>query len=657
MAQNKTLSAILLISILGLVVYANSLLGEFVWDDIYLVKNNQLIQTWTNLPQIFAKDIGSGASISYYFYRPLQIFTYMLDYSCWDLNTIGYHLTNIILHILAALCIYWLITILFSDRRLSLLTALFFVVHPIHTEAVTYISGRTDPLGSLFVLLAFIFYIKYNQKQTIGSYLAVILCYLLSLLSRENSLILPLLLLLCYHFVLKKRVNWLLLAPQFILAFIYIGLRLTILKHTTILGNEPPPTLLLERLPGIFRALTNYCKMLFFPYPLHMEHGMQTYSFAQPRIIIGILLFVFLFFLAWKYRNSFQLITFSIIWFFTALLPVSNLYPINAYMAEHWLYLPSLGFFLLLAKGLSSCYRRVRWRDPAMILTVFLITFFSLLTIRQNTTWKNPLTFFEYTRRYAPTSWRVQDNLGIIYSKEERHEEAIDAFTKAVYHNSDHIDGYYNLGNELKKTGKLEDAAQFYFMTLEKDPDFIEAYVNLGNIYNKTGNSQEAIKNYQQALQLDPESVEALFNLGNAYISERNAPAAISTFHKVIELDPEYTAAYNNLGNLYKITGEYDAAVSFFQQALAVDPSYSKTYYNLGNLYSDYGKKKEAIDSLRKAVEIDPEYTMACYKLSRLYFEKGNYKQAIEYADRAAELGYINPPYLMQLKPHRVDTD
>lgn len=153
-AKNKVvLLSIALIIILGFIAYGNSLNGKFIWDDFNLVRDNRHIRNSSNITGIFTQDIGAGAAEKYNFYRPLQMFTYMIDYSLWKLNVKGYHLTNTILHILAALVIYWLIDILFRDNLLSLFTSLFFVACPIHSEAVSYISGRADSLVTLFMLL------------------------------------------------------------------------------------------------------------------------------------------------------------------------------------------------------------------------------------------------------------------------------------------------------------------------------------------------------------------------------------------------------------------------------------------------------------------------------------------------------------------------
>jgi len=129
-------ASIALIILLGFAVYANSLTGQFVWDDDHLIKNNVSIRSFTYLPEIFTGHKGVGAGEEWNFYRPFQIFTYMVDYHFWGFNVVGYHLTNIVLHILVALNLYWLLFVLFKDRLLSFFTSMFYVVHPLHTVVV-----------------------------------------------------------------------------------------------------------------------------------------------------------------------------------------------------------------------------------------------------------------------------------------------------------------------------------------------------------------------------------------------------------------------------------------------------------------------------------------------------------------------------------------
>ena len=156
----SSLLPLILITVLGFAVYGNAINGAFLWDDQLLIKDNQYIRDYSYLGQIFSSDTEAGAGEQSGFWRPIQIFTYTIEYSLWQLNASGYHLTNIILHILVALSVFWLVNILFDNQRLALFTGLLFVAHPIHTGAVAYISGRADSLAALFMLLCFVFYSK-----------------------------------------------------------------------------------------------------------------------------------------------------------------------------------------------------------------------------------------------------------------------------------------------------------------------------------------------------------------------------------------------------------------------------------------------------------------------------------------------------------------
>ena len=180
--MKTTLTSIFLIIILGFIVYSNSLDGKFVTDDFALVKDNIYIKDRAHLPKIFSKDIKIEGEKKYYYYRPVPLVTYMIDYSLWRLDVRGYHFSNTLFHILVALAIYWLMHVFFKDNILSLLTSILFIVHPIHTEAVAYISGRADLLAVLFMLLSFIFYVKYLDSKNIKTYILMSASYLSAIL-------------------------------------------------------------------------------------------------------------------------------------------------------------------------------------------------------------------------------------------------------------------------------------------------------------------------------------------------------------------------------------------------------------------------------------------------------------------------------------------
>lgn len=467
-----------IIALPAFIIYGNSGRNEFIWDDYGLVRDNILIRNWTNIPAIFSKCSAiSQTGLQAVLYRPMQIFTYMIDYSLWGIKVNGYHLTNVLLHIIASLCIYWFINILFNNKSLSVLTSVLFVLHPVHTEVVSYISGRADSLSLIFTLLCFIFYI---QKRALFP-----LFFAFALLSKENALILPFLILL-YHYTFKKKIKIGRLSAvlNFVegrfsiilcISSIYIILRLTVFK--SLIPHEINPGTVIQRIPGLFIAIASYIKILLFPFNLHMEYGRRLFYFSNPKAITGIFIVSALLLYCCKKRKESNLIFFSILWFFIALMPHANIYPVNAYMAEHWLYLPSVGFFLILANLLCHIYKSIK---PIAILSIItIIIFYSHLTIKQNNYWKDPITFYARTFKYTPDSYRVCSNLSDTYLCAEKYEEAVVVLTKSLEIDPSSERLYNNLGVAYCYMGKYEEAIVMYKKALELVPDYHIAHHNL----------------------------------------------------------------------------------------------------------------------------------------------------------------------------------
>ncbi|MFH1867878.1 MAG: tetratricopeptide repeat protein [Candidatus Omnitrophota bacterium] len=555
MNNRSDLIAVILIIILGVVVYFNSLTGEFIWDDNSLVKDNIYIKDLSHITDIFIKGVdehtGIGSSaISYSpirFYRPLQIYTYLIDHSLWKLDVRGYHLTNIILHILVSLTIYWLINILFNDRIISFLTAAFFIVHPVHVEAVAYISGRADSLAAFFMLLCMVLYIKYLNSRSGVFYIAMLLAYALALLSKENSLILPVLLLF-YHFTFKKRFHIKEFLPVVLLTACYVIVRLKILMLFPV--SDLGPHALSQRIPGFFAAIIAYIRILFIPVSLHMEYGNRLFTLTDADVLAGICIFFLLLAAALLKRRSDNLMFFSIFWFFILLIPQSNIYPINTYMAEHWLYLPSIAFFLILARSLRRFLNIKNYKIAGVAACVFLLGFFSYLTIRQNSYWRNPLVFFKRTLRYAPGNVNILRWLAITYNEMGFREEAVDTYNKAI-------------------------AITPYDSSL---------YNNLAALYFALDNKEEAIRLFKKAIELERDSADSAIY-------------------------------YDNLAGAYRILGEEERAIFFHKRAIEVDPSFIKAYCSLAQTYIIFGKEEEAKESYKKALQVNPDYVIRYFKI------------------------------------------
>lgn len=524
-------SGILIIA-LACAVYGNSLHGAFIWDDIPVIRDNPDIRSPAGAKDIFTKSLGAAYGLKGSFYRPLYVFTYSLNYLFSTLDVRAIHLTNIAVHILTALTLFWLITVLFGDRTLSLCTAIFFVVHPAHTEAVSYMAGRVDPLVTLFILLSLIWYVKIRQDKEKIFYILFSVSYAAALLCKENALILPALMLICRPTVPKQKTGkWNAFTIVIVISFLYIAARLKILGEapSQIQALASP----LDRLPGFFAAIAEYIRILIAPIGLHMEYGNPRFSFIDPRVISGLLLTGVLLFFAVRNRKTRPIESLGILWFFIALVPVSNLYPLPFFMAEHYLYLPSIGFFLLLASWCANFYKRKQHAVYAAIVAIGIAGSFGFLTVRQNGYWADPIRFYERTLHFAPDSARI----------------------------------YNNLANCYRDIGQNEKARALYKKALEINPKRADVFYNLGIACHAVGRAEEAIDAYEKAARIDPGDAAILINLSDAYRQAGRMQDAIGVLKKAIVVDPGSAISYNNLGLLYYIENDYILARRYLDKA------------------------------------------------------------------------------------------
>jgi tetratricopeptide (TPR) repeat protein len=634
-SKNQRLVAIFLIMILGFIVYANSLRGGFIWDDNQLIRDNLSIRSRHNLPKLFTGAMYMGSTGEGIFYRPLQMFTYAMDYSLWGLNVKGYHLTNAVLHILVALTVYWLINILFCDGNLALLVSLLFATHPIHTEAVAYISGRADILAALFIILSIIVLYK-NQISSRNTKMRcfLLVTYIFALLSKEYSLITPAFLILCsYMFKNKLPVKYFLYVLAVTIIYILVRVNIPDLQFYPIKVTST----FIQRMPGFFAAIAEYVRLLIFPFNLHMEYGLKIFGFKDPRVIFGcIILFTSLTY-AFKKRKSNKLLSFSIFWFFIALLPVSNLYPINAYMAEHWLYLPSLGFFLILANGLNSLYK-IKYRPAAIVLIILILSYYSFLTIRQNTYWREPLAFFRRTMVYVPGSPRICHELAKEYAAIGRTREAIELYKHSIELNPDFAISYNDWGIECIKIGNVQEAVYLFKKALDIDSSLIWTFYNIANAFHEMNNNEEAIAWYKKAIGANPNISEAYYGLGQIYEDMGKKEESIGMYRKAMVIDPSYLLVYVRLVSLYEMIGKNDEIISLYKKAIENKLCYFEAYFNIGNLFCDMGRYKEAILLYKTAVGICPKSALTYVNLGAAYYAIGKTREALVFLKKAAVL-------------------
>jgi Tfp pilus assembly protein PilF len=553
----KILAIWFILLILGFSVYVNALNGYFVWDDEILVQRNMAIRGLSGIPNLFTQDMSGNRQdvYSYGFYRPLVMAVYAIGYSFSGLDVQVYHFINILMHILTTLSICFLVYLLFGNYLTALLCGLLFLIHPVHVEAVTYISGLADPLSAFFILWSFIFYIEYLKSGRKLLYIFLLISYILALFSKENSLIFPVILLL-YHWAFKVKYKIKQFFPILLLVLLYLFFRANFLKSTLPHTDIMQWMHLLKRIPGFLAAIINYLRILFLPFDLHMEYGNKLFHFLDLRVIIGTMFSIGLLVYAFLKRNKNALFFFSVFWFFITLLPCSSIYPINAfYMAEHWLYLPSIGFFIIISKGLTDLYEHKKLKPLGIILILALSTAYSYLTIKQNNYWEDPLNFYKTTLRYAPRSARIYNNLGRLY--------------------------YYS--------GKYNQAAEMYKDAIKFGPKESHIYNNLGLVYESLNNPKEAIEAFKKAIEMNPEYSLAYNNLGAYYERLGRYNETIYMCKKAVEIDPSYSQAYYNLALAYFRIRQYQLAIEYCDKALKLN---YKPAQGLAEVLKPYRDKK-----------------------------------------------------------------
>jgi len=537
-------AAPLVIFALLLFLYGGALNHPFIWDDHLLLENNPQLAGWHKLPEIFSDNIG-GPGYEHSFYRPLQMIAYLAGRSLWGLNPLGHHAVSIMAHALAAVALVWFLLLLFQNRLLASLAGILFAAHPIHTEAVTYISGLADPLAALGIFLTCGFTWLYGQKGRPAHWILAIVACAAALLSKEYAAITPLLILLTF-WSFSKRVPWKLLGPLVIMVLAYLFVRKSGMAGT-IISEENAQTTFMQRLPGIFASVFDYLRILCGPVNLHMGYGQKIFSFFDPKVLAGITIFSLSCWAVLRLKTRYPWLVFCIVWFYAALLPVMNIYPLNSYIAEHWLYVPSAGFFLLIAHLLTHLYRQTSRRTLAAVLALSLCAAWAASTIYHNRFWGDSVVFYRRVLAFNPGFTKAHSNLALIYYHDGKTAEAERHYREALRLAPGYAEARYNYGLLLYSEGKLNEAEIQYRQALKARPHYAEVHDNLAIVLAQTGRPDEAERHGREAIRLRPDYAEAHSNLGNILLMNKDWEGAKRHYRRAVALKPDYDQARANL--------------------------------------------------------------------------------------------------------------
>lgn len=609
----------LLIVAAGVAAYANSFSGRLVLDDLNSIVVNPTIRHWaTALTPVIGTTVGG---------RPVLNASLAVNYAISGTAVWSYHVLNLAIHLLAGLALFGITRRTLEPRvrqagSIACSIALLWVLHPLQTEAVTYIIQRAESLMGLFYLLTLYGFIRGAQAGGSGGwYLLSWTACLLGMATKEVMATAPLIVLLYDRTFLagsfrsalrhRWRIHAGLAATWVILPFLVLSTH----GRTGSAGFGSGVSWWSYALTQ-FPAIVHYLRLCFWPHPLIFDYGSAlTLDAARvlPAALIVAMLIAVTVWALWKRPT----VGFLGACFFVILAPSSSVIPVATQtLAEHRMYLPLISVVALAVLGAWRWLGRAAW--PVILVMALWLGW---QTSRRNETYHTEEGLWSDTVARRPDNERAHNNLAYYLLEAGRDREGVDHYEEALRLKPDYIDAHYNLANVLAKTpGRLNDAIAHYEAALRLNPKFFQADVRLGNTLLEAGRPVEAIRHFEAALRANPQLAEAHYDLGNAL---EQMPGglndAITHFEAAVRLKPDFIEARNNLGNALSAVDRTPEAITQFEALLQLRPDLAPIHFNLAlALLKTPGRTPEAAGHLRTVLRLEPGNAQARQLLDSL---------------------------------------
>jgi tetratricopeptide (TPR) repeat protein len=546
-------------------------------DNIYVTENSHVQSGITS-------DGFHWAFSTRYFklWHPLVWLSFMLDYQLIGLNAGGYHITNLLLHIMSTLLLFWLFYRMTGAIWKSAFVAAFFALHPLHVESVAWIAERKDVLSAFFWMLTLCLYVYYTEKPVIKRYLLVLLGFVCALMSKPMVVTLPVIMILLDYWPLKrfqlketgnnlKEVTpgkgplWLFWEkiPFFILSAVF-----SIITICTQYNPSIKYFSLGSRLANAPVSFVTYLEKTFWPHDLA---AFYPFSFQLPswQVLGAVLLIIVISAAVIVSVKRLPYLFVGWLWYAIILLPVIGIIQSGEQaMADRYHYLPSIGIAVMLAWGIPHLFSREDIRTKILFpMGVVFIAILSFITWHQCGYWKNNTTLFSH-------ALQITNN-------------------NALAHNL--------LASSLAEENKINEVIYHCNAAIRLSPYYADAYNNRGNAYAKLGQNQRSIEDYNKAIALKSGYADAYNNRGGAYFKLGQYQLAVENFNEALFLKPDYADAYNNRGGAYFKLGQYQLAIENFNDAILLKPDYADAYNNLAIVYFQQGYKELGCFDARKA--------------------------------------------------------
>ncbi len=526
-----------LLAALVILAWLNGLDGAFTYDDKVEVVGNRTIRTLEQW----------DAVVRYNASRPVVILSWALDWRLHGLEPFGYHAVNLLIHALNAALVFLLGEAL--GRRLglerplgpALAAATLWAVHPMTTEAVTYITGRSESLCATFYLGALIFWLRWRRGGDGFQLLYALLAFLLGAGTKEVAATLPVSLLLIEWLLPGPRPMdrraWVGLAPFWLLLGAgAVARKLLYGVFTTDLWLRPLDIQLATELEVLLR----YLQLWLLPVGQSVFHDHPPVDHPlQPSVLLALALLGLGLALALWQRRRRPWLALGLLWFLVLLAPSSSFVPLKETMAEHRTYLAGWGLCFL--ASLSAAPLLARWRRPALILWGLAVLLLATGTHLRNRAWESEVTLWTDAVEKNPGSAEAWYGLGDALRFVGSYDGAVEAYQQAVEIDDLFLDAWNNMGIALAEQGRAEDAARTWLDTLSRHPTYCKAHNNLGWLHYRQRKWEDAIAEFRTTLVYCPDNTQAHFALGNIFYGPRRDPQrALHHYHAVLEVDPAF---------------------------------------------------------------------------------------------------------------------
>ena len=557
---------------LGLAIYFNTLFNGYIYDDYQLILDDFRIKDIKYIPQIFLSSEWSfsGTDVINNYYRPLYVLIFMVEWHIFADQLWGWHLTNIIFHIISAFIVFLLFKALLSDDNeqsaagdgasptfstpaLAFMGSLIFLTHPVITESVAWASAMSELSFSLFYLLSFYLYIRSQSEKSRKLYAVSVLSFLLAAFAKETAMTLPVLI-VAFDLFIKRR-NLLKQIPLYIpfavVGLFYLTLRIIVLEGMAPKANMHPYLNTYQYILNAFPLIIDYIGILLVPLKLRISHLLRpVYSLGEFRTLATLTVSLAISVSLILLRKRSALYTLCLFLFIIPLLPALYI-PVldHTPLAERYIYLPSAAFALLIVLILRESRRAGNLKRPIIVAFIVLISIYSALGVQRNFEWKDMETLLRAGVREDPENYYLLGELGNELNRAGNPKEATDLFKRSI------------AGNLAMR---------------DRDPAILgSARLGLAQAYRSLKKNKEAKEQYMEVLKMAPGHYGANFEIALIYHEERNYKMAVAYYKEAFMLSKEKdekTGILINIGNIFARTGRFKEAKSIYLKALALSP-------------------------------------------------------------------------------------